>query len=133
MSNLGNGDRRREVIIMKLQTQQSSDGITKIDLTGRMDSAGVQAIDLQFTALTATSKAFIVVDLSEVSFLASIGIRTLISNARALRRRGGEMVLLNPQPLVGEVLKAAGINPIIRILYDIKSAREALRVPLEPT
>lgn len=111
---------------MELQTQQLTDGITKISLAGRMDSAGVQDIDLQFTALTATKKAAVVVDLSEVSFLASIGIRTLITNARALRQRGGKMVLLNPKPLVGEVLETSGITSLIETLDNLQSACEAL-------
>lgn len=118
---------------MELQTQQLTDGITKINLFGRMDNVGVQDIDLQFTALTATKKAAVVVDLSEVSFLASIGIRTLITNARALRQRGGKMVLLNPKPLVDEILKAAGITTIIETLYNLQSAREALGAPPEGT
>jgi len=36
-----------------------------------------------FAALVATRKLLAVVDMSEVSFLASIGIRTLVINARA--------------------------------------------------
>ena len=118
---------------MELQTQQLPNGITKINLAGRMDSAGVQGIDLQFTALTATKKAAIVVDLSEVSFLASIGIRILITNAKALRQRGGKMVLLNPKPLVDEVLKGVGVTTIIETLYNLASAREALEAPPEST
>jgi anti-sigma B factor antagonist len=111
---------------MNLQTQQLTNGVTKINLAGRMDNAGVQGIDLQFTSLTATKKAEIVIDLSEVSFLASIGIRTLISNARALQQRGGKMILLSPQPLVDEVLKSAGVMTVIETLYDLQSACEAL-------
>ncbi|MGH9906662.1 MAG: STAS domain-containing protein [Pyrinomonadaceae bacterium] len=114
---------------MQLQTQQLTNGITKIDLAGRMDNAGVQEIDLQFTALTATKKAAVVVDLSDVSFLASIGIRTLMTNARALRQRGGKMVLLNPKPLVEEVLDAAGITTVIETLDDLESAYAALGAP----
>lgn len=111
---------------MNLQTQQLTNGVTKINLAGRMDNAGVQGIDLQFTALTATKKAAVVVDLSEVSFLASIGIRTLITNARALQHRGGKMVLLNPTPLVDEVLDAAGITSVIETVDNLQSACEAL-------
>ena len=116
---------------MELQTQQLNDGITKISLAGRMDSAGVQGIDLQFTALTATKKALILVDLSAVPFLASIGIRTLVANARALRQRGGRMALLGPQPVVDEVLRTAGVTTIIPIFDDLGTACEALKAPMK--
>ena len=79
---------------MELHVEQLDNDIKKINLIGSMDIAGTGAIDLQFTAQTATQKALIVVDMSQVDFLASIGIRTLLSNARALKARGGKMVLL---------------------------------------
>ena len=112
---------------MELTTEQLPDGVEKIALAGRMDSAGTQEIDLRFTALTATRAALIVVDLSQVSFLASIGIRSLLLSARALSRRGGRMVLASPQPRVEEVLKVAGIDTLISIYADVGSACVALK------
>jgi len=116
---------------MDLTTEQLPNGIEKIALAGRLDTAGAQQIDLPFTRLTATRPALIVVDLSQVSFLASMGIRTLLASAKALGRRGGRMVLANPQPLVQEVLKVAGIDELIPVYADLVSACSALRSPAE--
>jgi anti-anti-sigma factor len=115
---------------MDLTTEQLPNGIEKIALAGRLDTAGAQQIDLPFTRLTATRPALIVVDLSQVSFLASMGIRTLLASAKALGR-GGRMVLANPQPLVQEVLKVAGIDELIPVYADLASACSALRSPAE--
>jgi len=112
---------------MELQTEQLADGINKLALAGRMDGPGVQEIDLRFTALTAAQKALIVVDLSLVSFLASIGIRTLVISAKALRRRGGHMALLSPQPQVADVLRTAGIESVIPTYHDLEMAVGALK------
>lgn len=108
--------------IMELTTEDLPGGVQKIILSGRMDSAGTQQIDLRFTALTATKPARIVLDFSQVSFLASIGIRTLVQNARALARRGGRMVLAGPQPLVEDVLRLAGVDSLIPVYADSASA-----------
>lgn len=113
---------------MEMTTEQLADGVEKIVLAGRMDSAGTQAIDFQFTALTTTRPAQIVVDFSQVSFLASIGIRTLISSARALARRGGRMVLASPQPLVEDVLRLGGIDTLIPVYSDVASACADLKM-----
>ena len=59
---------------MEVTTEQRSDGIERIILTGRMDSAGTDQIEMRFTALTATRPARIVVDMAQVPFLSSIGI-----------------------------------------------------------
>jgi len=114
---------------MDLQVQQLDGGIERVKLAGRLDSTGVEEIDRRLSALGATKQAFIVVDLSQVSFLASIGIRALLNNARALRHRGGKMAILNPQFLVEEVLKSTGIESIIPVFHDLDAARAALKAP----
>jgi anti-anti-sigma factor len=113
---------------MELTTEQLADGVQKIALSGRMDSAGTEQIDLRFAGLTATRTALIVVDLSQVPFLASIGMRTLVSCAKALTLRGGRMALAAPQPLVGDVLRLSGIDALIPVYADIGSACEGLKV-----
>ena len=111
---------------MQMDVSEIEGGIRQIRLAGRLDVEGTQAIDLKFTALTATRRAAIVVDLSQVSFLASIGMRTLLSSAKALALKGGKMVLLSPQPMVASALSTAGIDTLIPIHHDLESACKAL-------
>jgi anti-anti-sigma factor len=110
---------------MELAVHDLDSGILGINLSGRMDITGTRQIDLKFTALTATRKAQILVDLSMVTFIASIGIRTLISNAKAQKARGGCMVLYKPSDQVEQVLRATGIGALIPIAHDIETARGA--------
>jgi anti-anti-sigma factor len=110
---------------MELAIHELDSGILGINLSGRMDIIGTQQIDLKFTALTSTRKAQVLVDLSNVTFIASIGIRTLINNAKAQKLRGGSMVLYKPNNQVEEVLRATGIHAIIPIAHDIDAARGA--------
>jgi anti-anti-sigma factor len=112
---------------MDIEAEDLENGITKIVLAGRMDIAGVQEIDLKFTALTTTRKGGFIVDLSQVTFLASIGIRALLINAKAADRRGGKMVLFNPAPPVENVLKSSGIRQIIPTFSDLDEARDAVQ------
>jgi anti-anti-sigma factor len=114
---------------MDLQVQQMADGIDRVSLVGRLDSAGVEAIDSRLTSVTTAESARVVLDLSQVSFLASIGIRSLLTTARAIKRRGGRMALLSPQSMVAEVLEVTGIATIIPIYHDIEAASAALNAP----
>jgi anti-anti-sigma factor len=113
---------------VELVTQQLDHGIIGISLTGRMDIVGTQQIDLKFTAAAATRKAPVLVDMSNVTFLASIGIRTLVNNAKAQKLRGGTMVLYQPTSIVEDVLRSTGIDAIIPITHDMDAARTALGV-----
>jgi anti-anti-sigma factor len=110
---------------MELAVSELDSGILGINLSGRMDIIGTQQIDLKFTTLASTRRAHILVDLSNVTFIASIGIRTLINSAKAQKLRGGSMVLYKPSKQVEEVLKATGIDTIIPIAHDIDAARGA--------
>jgi anti-anti-sigma factor len=112
---------------MQLTYDDLSDGIRAIKLTGRMDLEGAAAIDLQFTSLTATHRAFIVVDLTDVEFMASLGLATLVRNAKAARQREGKMVLFNPRPLVRQVLASTRIDQVISVHSDFDEARLAAK------
>ena len=118
---------------MELRTQETPDGVKVISLAGRMDIAGTQEIELRFTNLAASRKALIAVDLSDVSFLASIGMRTLVSSARALMNRGGVMALVKPQSMVQQALVAAGIDSLIPIYPSIDEATRALHATAQRT
>lgn len=63
---------------MKMSIEQLDGKLVRITLEGRMDLQGVQAIDQKFAYATSTQALRLAVDLSNVSFLASIGMRTLL-------------------------------------------------------
>ena len=89
------------------------EGFPCLFLKGRLDIAGTQSIDLKFTTLTSTKRQPVMVDLSEVDFISSIGIRLLVTNAKTLQSFGAAMVLLKPQPVVLDVLRTVGIDQLI--------------------
>jgi anti-sigma B factor antagonist len=96
-------------------------GIASVLLSGRMDVHGALAVDKKFSAI-ADEKNKVVIDLSKVTFLASLGIRTLIMSCKTLASKGGDMVLLSPQPNVEKVLRTSGVDTVIRIVHDMNAA-----------
>jgi anti-anti-sigma factor len=111
---------------MKLETEELEGGVLKVSLSGRMDIVGTDAISVSLAALAATDNRRVIIDLSGVDFLASIGVRAILQNARAHHLRGGVLVLLAPSPLVDEVLRAAGVPNVVPIVPDLSAARAAL-------
>lgn len=110
---------------MTLSTESMDGGITRVNLDGRLDIEGAAAIDLRMNVLAGSSK-FLLLDISKVSFLGSMGLRSLVLPAQAVRRRGGKMALFGPVPLVREVLKASNIDEIIPIFHDFDAAVASL-------
>jgi anti-anti-sigma factor len=103
---------------MKLDVSVMENGITKVSLSGRLDIEGALKIDSEFNKI-AEEKKNVLVDLSEVTFIASLGIRTLITGAKATAKGRGKMVLLSPQPNVEKVLRTTHVDTVMPIIHDL--------------
>jgi anti-sigma B factor antagonist len=88
-----------------------------VALVGRLDLAGVQAIDTEFTRKVTSSTRPVALDCAQLAFIASLGIGMIVAAAKGLRRKGLALRLLNPQPLVEETLRSAGIHNILPIVH----------------
>ncbi|MBX9748590.1 MAG: STAS domain-containing protein [Roseococcus sp.] len=106
---------------MNITFEQLPSGVTLLKLKGRMDITGAMQIDVQFSAVAAANRA-VVVDLAEVEFLASMGLRTLIMGAKAMHKKSGRMVLYRPTPMVEEVLVTSGTTTMIPLAHDFAAA-----------
>lgn len=110
---------------MTISTESMDGGITRVLLNGRLDIQGAAAVDLRMNVLAGSSK-FLLIDLTDVSFLGSMGLRSIILPAKAVHRHGGKVAIFGPVPMVEEVLKASNIDQIIPIYHDLDSAVAAL-------
>jgi anti-sigma B factor antagonist len=112
---------------MEMQLGDAGDGVLSVSLVGRLDTPGVDHIETKLTAHLVPIAARAIVDLSEVSFLSSGGIRMFITIARALDRRGGKLVLYGAQPIVAQVLDMTSVNAIVPVRADAENAAAAAR------
>jgi anti-anti-sigma factor len=112
---------------MELRIIEADETHSHVALKGKLDIQGTAAIELRFSTATAARGKPTLVDLSEVDFIASLGMGMLISCARTLSRKGVRMVLVDPQLLVEKTLKAAGIQQIVPIAHGLEQARAKLQ------
>lgn len=111
---------------MEMEVIELEGNARRIVLHGRLDTPGVGQIETRFSACIVPGGRRAVVDLSDVSFIASMGLRMFISVARAAGRNGGTLVLLAPQPMVNEVFANAALGDIIPIVFEAKAAAALL-------
>lgn len=101
--------------------------LRRIVLSGRLDILGTDNIAARFTELSTDVKRNVIVDFTKVTFLASIGIRALISNAKTLHKKGGRMALVvEPNTSVAKTLDATGIDMLLQIYSCASDAENAL-------
>ena len=112
---------------MHMQLGDTVDGVLSLALIGRLDTPGVDQIETRLTAHLVPRGARAIVDLSQVVFLGSGGIRMFITIARALGRKGGRLVLYGAQPLVAQVLETTSLNDIVPVRSDATTATATAR------
>lgn len=81
----------------------------------------------QFVFNTTARRKATLVDVSAVTFIASLGMGMLVGAAKALQRGGTKMVLVGPGELVQCALEAAGIHYVIPIVHQEEDALKLLR------
>lgn len=111
----------------EIQETARADGITQIALVGKLDIVGLHAVDMKFHGYTAARRKSTLVDLTRLEFISSLGIGMLISCAKSMARHGAKMVLVNPQPLVAEVLAAVGVPEIIPLVRSLDEGVRSLK------
>jgi anti-anti-sigma factor len=112
--------------VAELTIVETTDTLTRVKLEGRLDTAGVDEVEVKFNAKVCPAGKDTLVDVSGVTFLASMGIRMLISAARTLSRHSARMVLIGPQALVRESIGHAGLDALIQIVDDDHQALDLL-------
>jgi anti-sigma B factor antagonist len=111
---------------MSISYDDVGNDLRRILITGRLDMPGTDSISAKLVELTAAPKKGVVVDLSALRFLASIGISALITSAKAVQQRGGKMVLVvNPGSSVGMTLDATGVDELIPVFRSTAEAEKA--------
>jgi len=107
---------------MKLDYTELENGIRLIKLNGSLDLNGTYNIEIQFVRHCAGENVRVLVDLSKVNYISSIGIPLLVNTAKSVVSHGGKMALLNLQDNVFQVLELVGVPQMIPIHTDMDTA-----------
>ena len=111
---------------MAIRFEDVNEGLRRIVLSGRLDTAGSEEIAREFAELTQSSKGVVVL-LSEVKFLSSMAIGILIKGAKAVQAMGGLLALhVAENEVIIRTLEATGINELIPTYRDARDAEKAV-------
>jgi len=103
-------------------TQRDEKGVTVFMLEGRVDTAGAEEMDQALQAAVAQGKYKMVLDLGQVSYISSAGLRTLADIVTRNREAGGDLKLVALNPKVLRVLRIIGFDRFFSIHDTIEQA-----------
>lgn len=104
--------------------------VTILKLEGRLDTAAVGRMEVGFAARAGAvmregDKA--ILDLSELTFLSSMGIRLIVTTLKQFRQRGIAFASIAPrEATVKEVLKVADLAGHLNLFETAEAARAFL-------
>jgi len=107
--------------------QRQIDGITLVDISGRVDSSVSGQVMDQLNGIVSSGVTKLVVNLKQVSYISSAGLRSILVAAKLVKSGNGEMRLCQPNDLVRKTLEESGFSNLIRIDEHESQSVAALR------
>lgn len=101
---------------MNMRTRTVGD-VLVVDLEGRLDAQTSDPASDQLTRLVRSGHLKIVLNLDQLTYVSSAGLRVILQSVKLLRAANGEMKLCRANGLVKEVIEISGFNSLIRV-YD---------------
>ena len=105
---------------MDLRTSFPNVNTLVLAIQGRVDASTIDQV--KATWITAGQAQSIVVDLSQTSFIDSMGLAALVSGLKTARQRGGRFVIAAPSEPVRVILELTAMDRAFEITQTIEAA-----------
>jgi len=109
---------------------ERADAILILSLDGRLDAFGATQLDEALKSALTPEDALVVLDMANVPYLSSGGIRTLLATEKVLKPRGGGIQLCGVQSYPLKVLAMAGFDQVFAIWPTREAALKHARALL---
>lgn len=86
-----------------------------VSIKGRVDSDSAPQLDSALADVLGEGKNKIVLDLREVDYMSSAGLRSIVKNAQAAQKSGGELRLASVSDAVEVVLRTVGMLQMFKL------------------
>ena len=106
---------------------KSFDDSKIVVLMKRFDAYTATSVEAELNRLITSGTKKIVCDFSQTDYLASAGLRVLLTTAKSLQRVGGKIVLCSVKAYVLEVFEISGLNRVFKIYDSVDAALQALK------
>jgi anti-sigma B factor antagonist len=89
-----------------------------ITLPSRLDAVGVSGIEKTLNDAVLAFKGKTLIDMSDVSFVASLALRMLLTNLKVVQPLGGDLRLCGLQPQIAEVFRKSRFDTLFKTYQD---------------
>ncbi len=108
---------------MRITTSVTENKTVLLEVKGEVDAHTACKLEEALTDLLTQGHSRLVLDVSQVEYISSTGLRVLLDAQREARGLGGEVRLFGPKTPVRRVIELAGFE---RLLYVSDSREKAM-------
>jgi anti-sigma B factor antagonist len=103
-------------------TENRQGPISTFTLQGRVDSEGAVELDRALHEALGAGRSRIILDLSQVAYINSAGLRILADVLTQNQANGGDLVLVAPSSRVRRVFQIVGFDRFFRVFDSMELA-----------
>ena len=107
---------------MNIQTKEAEKGVHIVRISGRIDSMTSLQLEDEFDKLTSAGHMKLVVNLAEVNFMSSAGLRVFLATLKNVKAQNGDLKICGMVPGIQKIFKIAGFISLFDIVPDENQA-----------
>ena len=108
------------------------DGWSVVAVTGELELATAPRLRQQVVSLIGGGRAHLVIDLSGVDFIDSVGLGVVVGALKRCRTHGGDLMVAGAVPRVRALFEITRLDEIIDLHPDLAAALAAAAPELDP-
>ncbi|HWT64886.1 MAG TPA: STAS domain-containing protein [Terracidiphilus sp.] len=101
------------------------EGKTVLHVSGRMDADNATQFEKQCEACISEGIRSLVIDLVDLRYVSSMGLRSFVAIAQELQQKGGELRICRLTGLVQQVFEITRLNQVLHLHDSVESALAA--------
>ena len=98
---------------------EERDHTTVVSIAGSVDALTSADLTRELIAQIEAGRQQLLMDLGQVDYMSSAGLRSILASLKESRQRGGDLRLAAAQPGVAKILKMSGFNNILKAFSSV--------------
>lgn len=107
-------------------TERRQDGVVILSVRGRLDSSTSDEFEKNLLGLVGSGEDSFVLDLKELDYISSAGLRVLLKAAKELKRKDGRLCLCSVKDYVREIFEMSGFVSFLPIHSTVEDSLKAI-------
>lgn len=104
--------------MLQYSTEKQDDAMV-LRLTGRLDATTAPQFEQECEKRILTGETHLVVDFTEVSYISSAGLRSILTTAKRLKKNQGTIAVCGLQGMVEEVFTVSGFSAYLPVFASV--------------